>query len=887
MRGRGSGYAVALRVARRDALRSKGRSTLVLAMIGLPVMAIVAASVLFTTGDWSPRESLPYDLGRADARIGDAGRKPVQQDVDDRAFTAGGSGEVGGEPWTTAEITQRVRAKYGPGAKVLQYSEGTSIAFRTERGILRADVTETDLRDPLASGLLRVVRGRAPATPGEVAVSDGFTGRGFAIGATAVSDRDGSRKRVVGVVEDPRAPRTELMTALPGAFAGTAGPGGAEGGRRWLIGVGGPVTWADVLEFNKSGLTVLSRAVVTDPPPPGEVPLGGAAADSAARSATLAVGAMIVAMIVLEVVLLAGPAFAVGVHRQRRQLALVAAAGGDPRHLRAVVLAGGVVIGAVAALLGAALGIGLAAAARPLFELRTGEIMGPFEVPWLLVAAPMLLGGLSGLAAAYAPARQAARMDVVAALGGRRDQARTRRGWPIAGGVLIAGGVVLSMVGVRLFQEFGAALGAVAIIIGCVMIGPWVVGAAGRGAGWLPLPLRLAVRDGSRNRGRAAPAVAAIMAAVAGITALAIGGASDFDQNRQEYRERLPEGTTMIQAVSFTPGRPSAAGPVSQAIAREIPGVPVVPLRVLPGVNRVCLDEDTGKCPFVEFDHVYDGGETITIDTVVGGAREARLLLGRDDPAVNAALAAGKVVLFNVKPPPGGTVGVSVRHFVNDEDKVLRKVGPVPAVAVPQAANVRVLAPPSVAARAGIPAEVEAFGIDRADHRLTPDQQSRLQERVEGQGGGEVYTERGFTESFGQVLLFLGLAGALMVLGGSLIATGLSAADSRPDLATLAAVGARPRTRRLLMMGQAGFVAILGCWLGILAGLAPGIAVARPLTRAEGVEGRSLDAAGHGTIVAIPWELLAGIGVVVPLISMAAAGLCTRSRLPMARRVAG
>ncbi|MFG1999221.1 FtsX-like permease family protein [Spirillospora sp. NPDC048911] len=897
MSRRGAGYGVALRIARRDAVRAKGRTMLVLCMIGLPVMAIVALSVLFKTGEWSTRESLPYELGRSDARLTGAARSPVEQNPDETSFGGAGMDDTP-KPWTTEEMTRRVQAKYGPGAKVLPYVQGKAVVIRTERGALHAEVTEVDLRDPLTAGLVRLTRGRLPATADEVALPPSFGDRGFRIGSAAKIDGTGAQKRVVGFVQDPLTMGRPLAVALPGAFpsrdgAGNGPAGVADAGTQWLIGTGGkPVTWADVRDFNKLGITVLSRAVVMNPPPAGQIP-AGAGSEPSTDNTTMAIGAMIVAMVVLEVVLLAGPAFAVGVRRQRRQLALVAASGGDARHLRAVVLAGGIVIGGTAALIGAVAGIGLAAMAGPVYENYSGSLLGPFEVPWVLVALPMALGALSGLAAAYVPARQAARMDVVAALGGRRDQARSRPGWPIAGGALIAGGIGLCLVGVRIWQEFGAALGAVAIVIGCVMIGPWVVGLAGRTASRLPLPMRLAVRDGARNRGRAAPAVAAIMAAVAGITALAIGGASDFAQNREEYRARLPMGTTLIQTTAFEGDQKALAERVRQAVERELPGVPAVPLRSLPGQDRVCTEPVPGKCPFVTLGKGYSGPETIVIDNVVGGPREARLLLGRDDPAVTAALDAGKIVLFHVRPPAGGTVPVQVKEYVQDEEKVVRSLGGLPAIAVPDATGVRALVPPAVAAKAGLPLDTAAFGIDRADRRLTKDEQSRVQERLDGitQGfnSAEVYVERGFTESFSQILLFLGLAGTLMVLGGSLIATGLSAADSRPDLATLAAVGARPRTRRLLMMGQAGFIAILGCWLGILAGLAPGIAVARPLTNIDysRAESGSIDTTGHGTIVAIPWELLGAIGIVVPLIAMLAAGLFTRSRLPMVRRAAG
>ncbi|MFC9972163.1 FtsX-like permease family protein [Spirillospora sp. NPDC127200] len=876
-----SGRAVAYRIAWRDARRSKGRTALVLAMIGLPVLVISALAVLLYTGDWSPREELPHQIGRADARLTGAGRAPLDQEPADGAFD--GAGRVSpagpGKPWTTPEIQRKVTAKYGPSARVVPIGD-KSVTVQTPLGSLQAGVTETDARDPMLRGMFAVEEGRVPAAPDEIALGPVFRERGFALGAPVRIDGKGTTKKLVGFVAMPRTPRERTALVAPGAL-----PDQRADQPQWLLSAGRPVTWSDVKEFNTEGIGVLSRAVVTDPPPGADTAAGGGK-----DSSSMAIVAMAVAMIVLEIVLLAGPAFAVGLRRQRRQLALVAAVGGDAPHLRAVVLASGVVIGGVAALLGTAGGVAVAGIVTLAADGRGGEPFGPFEVPWLLLAATMLLGAGSGVLAALAPALQAARTDVVAALAGRRDRAPARRGWPIAGGVLIAAGMALSLVGVRMWKEFGAAFGAIAIIVGCVMIGPWVVGLAGRTARMLPLPLRLAVRDGARNRGRAAPAVAAIMAAVAGITVLAIGSTSDFEQNRVEYRAQLPEGSTLLRVQGVQEKS------IRQAMARELPGVPAVPLRSLPGPNSACLSETpcpAAMFPGAESGTAYNFGEDIA-DNVVGGAREAKALLGRDVPEVTGALAAGKVVLFGGKAPAGGVIDVDVSAYESDRPKRLRTVTGVPAVAVRADAHVNALVPPRVAARFGLPVRTEALVVDRADHKVTKDEQERLAERIAGLGDapGEmadaVYVERGFTSSNTMPLLLMALAGGVLALGGSLIATGLSAADARPDLATLAAIGARPRTRRLLMMGQAGFVAVLGCWLGIAAGIVPGIAVARPLTDpANGLPpGERPPGPAHGVIVDIPWSLLGVIGIVVPLAAVLAAGLFTRSRLPLARRAA-
>ncbi|MFC6934655.1 FtsX-like permease family protein [Actinomadura yumaensis] len=621
---------------------------------------------------------------------------------------------------------------------------------------------------------------------------------------------------------------------------------------------------------------MLSRAVVDHPPPASRVPPGVSGGGPQAGEAGIV--ALAVAMIVLEVVLLTGPAFAVGVRRQRRRLALVAAAGGDERHLRAIVLAGGGILGAIAAVGGAVLGIAVAAAAVPVLDRVSGTGLGPFDVPWVAVLATPATGLLSGLAAAYVPARRAARMDVAAALAGRRDAGRTPRGRPIAGGVLVVAGLVLSLAGARKWHEYGAVAGAVAIIVGCVLLAPWTVGAAARAARYLPL--RLAVRDGARNRGRSAPVVAAIMAAVAGITVLAIGGASDFEQRRREYEPRLPSGAAVVRPPE---GR---ADEVGRAVRAEVPGVPLVEVRTLPEEGGACPAVPAKPCPFVAFSAANADAREITAQNVVGGAQEARMLLGRDDPAVISALNAGKVVLFGVEPPADGTVTAKVAVWERDEEKPVRTVAGLPVAVLGGDSHVRAIVPPSVARRIGLPARTALFGVDRADHKVTKHEEGRIRDVV-SRYSGSVYVERGFTESYGTVLLVLAVTGTVLALGGSLIATGLAAADARPDLATLAAIGARPRTRRLLAMGQAGFVAALGCWLGLAAGLVPGMAVARPLTMVDAGPdgGGGAAAAGHGPIIDVPWPLLGLIGIAVPLAAMLAAGLSTRARLPMARRL--
>jgi len=124
---------------------------------------------------------------------------------------------------------------------------------------------------------------------------------------------------------------------------------------------------------------------------------------------------------------------------------------------------------------------------------------------------------------------------------------------------------------------------------------------------------------------------------------------------------------------------------------------------------------------------------------------------------------------------------------------------------------------------------------------------------------------------------------ALVTLFGAASAVALAAAEGRADAATLAAVGAAPRTRRSLAAMQALTIAGLGGAGGVVSGLLAGWALVQ--VRATGVL-----AEGPGIVLytgwqaSVPWADVVGLGVVLPLALAGIAYLLTRSRLPMMRR---
>ena len=285
--------------------------------------------------------------------------------------------------------------------------------------------------------------------------------------------------------------------------------------------------------------------------------------------------ALIVAIGLLEVVLLAGTAFAVGARRQVRELGLVAANGGSPRDVRRIVLAQGLVLGALGAALGVAFGFAVAFAGRPLWErVADSEItswsFGPAEI-----AIAALVGLLSGLAAAVVPALGAGRMRPVDALAGRfRATPRARRRGALAGAVLLVVGASCGLLGDRLLaDEFATYVrelaqvqrtggyaqlpspngpialivcGATLALVGLVLLAPSLIGAIARAGARLPLSARLAVRDAERHRHRTGPATSAIVVAVSGSVVLAFMLAGAFRADTLRYPPQLPPNTLSV-----------------------------------------------------------------------------------------------------------------------------------------------------------------------------------------------------------------------------------------------------------------------------------------------------------------------------------------------------
>jgi putative ABC transport system permease protein len=905
-------WLTALRIARREARRAKGRSTLVIAMIALPVLALAFAAASYDMFRLRPDEKADREMGAADARLLWVSSEAVVQDP-------GGNGWSGGAQFTEPRTERDVLAALPAGSRVIPTVESFA-DFRTASGIGSLGTRGLDIREPLTAGLVTLLDGRAPASDGEVAISPAAADRlGAGLGDT-IQNPDRTRSwTVTGIVEFPGS-LFEHVVFLPGAMPDA--PNSSNGSVEWLWDAPGPVGWEQVKQLNQRGMVVFSREVFAHPPTASEVEMSES---SGVDAEAIGVGGLVAGLAILEIVLLAGPAFAVGARRRRRDLGLIAANGGTPAHLRRIVLADGIVLGTLGAATGLVIGLATALATRPLLEEHlVNQRAGGYRVFPLALAAIVTLAVGTGVLAALVPAFTAARGDVVAALTGRRGSVRSRKRWLVAGAALAAVGAAVTFFGAWRTDINVLLAGLILGELGLVLCTPALVGLIARLGRILPLAPRIALRDTARNRAASAPAIAAVMAAVAGSVALGIVFKADQERIAAEYRLGLPEGNAVIQyQADYGAGaerkEPPGAPDLDRlaALARNtLPAVSTVPVAEVacpPGTSAdvycglsVRLPADR-ECPWAndegplsaddqrkarrdprcELDSSWSsigfGGLIATPDALPGltGAT------GDDLSRARAVLAAGGVVLSDPRYIVDGKVTLEIYDARQKEGTTTREDRQrIPTIVVPGYAVATGL-PPHGAAFVSSGAVAAAKLTERpAGVVVTNSRKPTTAERDRLTAGlreidETLYAsvELGPDSEFDPTLLILAAAAGLITLGAAGIATGLAAADGRADLSTLAAVGASPGVRRRLSLSQSGVIAGLGTVLGVAAGLGVSAAVLFAYNQA-GADRWPVESQYP---VGVPWSSLAVVAV-VPLVAMLGAGLLTRSRLPIEAR---
>jgi putative ABC transport system permease protein len=629
---------------------------------------------------------------------------------------------------------------------------------------------------PYSGPMLALVRGDYPSGAGQVAVTSGVA-QNLQVRIGSVLSLPGHHQRVTGIVENPSDLNDQFALVPPSA----AGPAQEV----TVLLDASPATFSAFRDAFGGQLVWQARGASTQ-----------------AAAAAGALGAVTVLMVLVSLV--AAAAFAVIAARRQRQLGMLAAIGATRKQLRMVMVAGGALVGIIAAVTGAVIGLAAWFAAAPHLEAFADHRIDRFAVPWDLVVLAMLLAMLTAAGAAWWPARAASRVPVINALSARPLKPRPAHRSAIVA-VLLTG---LALACLALANQTSGPLiisGALAMALGISFISPLsirVLTAAGRRA---PVAVRLALRDLARYQARSAAALAAISLALGIAVAIMISlaaatnaaDAGNLPDNQMQVWIGQPGDNQLVPI--RTPAELTAQAAAVHRIAGSLSGAAVIPLAM--AVDPATKPQPGGQQPVVSLNAPVDqaaGRNGVYHSVTLYVATPAVLrLLGLNPAAIDPAtsiltIQSGQDVLTTIT-------------TITDATHVQR-------IHVPGYGS----EPTSLITVNGLRHErwtqiQSGWMIESA--RPLPAAQIAAARDVAAKSG-LVIESRNTQGSLATIRTVATAAGALIALGVLAMAVGLIRSEAAGDVRTLTAIGATSTTRRTLTATTAGTLALLGALLG-------------------------------------------------------------------------
>jgi putative ABC transport system permease protein len=673
--------------------------------------------------------------------------------------------------------------------------------------------------------MLALREGRYPTASGEVAVTDDVaTAFDLDIGD---SFNVGGRWAVVGLVENPNDLNLEFALVAPENL---------DAPESVTILVGGSSDQLD--SFFQS-----SQAALED------VSLAVSSRD--ANQQMLAAGVVLIgaAVVLLFVSLIAATGFVVLGQRRLRQLGMLAALGATERHIRLVMVTNGVVVGVVAAGLGLAAGLAVWLLVVPYLETAVGHRIDRLNVPWWMITTTALLAVVTATLAAWWPARLAAHVPVIEALSGRPSRPQPAHHSAARTMLLILGGLTCLALGdpteisdislAELDSLLLIGVGTAATVGGILLLGPLALGILAAVAGWLPVAVRLALRDLARYQARSGTALAAVSLALglaAGIIITANAAEQDDGTANLSDRQLLiwPSGAPEEDDPGHSlilPGLTSAELATLESHSEKISGMlddaTLMPLDVATD-PAVPPTSDGRQLAVTLAQHVADDdGSFLGPDadeqlvslkfTPVFVATPALLeLYGLDPESIDPGVEAISVPLSDQLPWTSG------QQLPNDEPWLVSAYPDGARLVPDQVRAVQAL----TSSYSSLPGSfitpdalrdrgwesVRAGWVIEASAPISSEQLTAARE-LAAQAGLVIEAQDDRTSLAGlrSSAAAAGLLAALSVLA---MTVGLIRSEATSDLRTLSAVGATGMIRRTLTAATAGALAFLGAVLG-------------------------------------------------------------------------
>jgi putative ABC transport system permease protein len=346
------------------------------------------------------------------------------------------------------------------------------------------DLRAQDPHGVFGQPMLDLLSGRYPVAANQVALSPVLASQlGLSIGDVW---RQGSKARtVVGIVQNPQSLLDEFALVPPGQV---------------------PAPNRVTVLFDAAGLP--PGAIGPNVSTPASV-----ADNNSLNPETISLAVLTLGMLLIALVAVGG--FTVLAQRRLRSLGMLASIGATDRNVGRVVRANGLVVGIVGAVLGSVLGLAAWLLYRPSLEQSAHHLIGVWALPWLVVAAAIVLAIVATYLAAARPARSVTKIPIVAALSGRPAPPRQIHRSAVPGIVFLV--IAFLLLGYSGGTNGGTGsggslelvLGLVALIPAVILLAPFCLTLLARLGRRAPVAIRLALRDLARYRARSGSALAA------------------------------------------------------------------------------------------------------------------------------------------------------------------------------------------------------------------------------------------------------------------------------------------------------------------------------------------------------------------------------------------
>jgi putative ABC transport system permease protein len=643
------------------------------------------------------------------------------------------------------------------------------------------------LHGPYGGPMLALSHGRYPSGAGQVAVTRQLA-QTLLLRIGSRLSLDGHQRTVTGIVENPSDLSDQFALVSPSS----AGP---------------PQSVTVLLDASPASFNAF-RVTFHGPL---EWQARGVSTQEAVAGGML--GAVTVLLLLVGLVAAAG--FGVIAARRQRQLGMLAALGATRGQLRMVMVAGGAVVGVIAAAAGTVVGLAAWIAAGPDLATFAGHRIDRFAIPWDLVGLGMLLAVSTATAAAWWPARAAARLPVTLALSARPPQPRPAHRPALLAALMIVAGVVCLGLANQVRPPLIIA-GALAMTLGLLFISPLAIRTLAAPAARAPVAVRLALRDLARHSARSGAALAAISLALGITVAIVISSAAD---KTAASAGNLPATQILVWA-----GPP--AGPDGPVIPLRTPAqlsVLAAAVRQIAGPLRrhdvIALDMSVN--PADKPQPASQGS--------AGGQLPAALGAPQKQGAQGRGGTYSTIPLYVATPAVLAYLGISPATIAPATDFLTSHAGQLVVTTPSTFADVthvqRIRAPDytsqptSLVTLGGLRrrgwTQLQSGWLIRSDQPVTAAQLAAA--RDVAAKAGLIIEARNSQATLAAISCAATAAGALLALGVLAMTVGLIRTEAAGDLGTLTASGATAATRRMLAATTAGALALLGALLGAAA----------------------------------------------------------------------